>query len=323
MSSDFWKGKKILITGHEGFLGSWLTKTLLGRGARVIGLDKVKNRPVSALKGLRKDILCIKGDVSNLSLVNKVIKKYRPQFIFHLAAEAIVGEANKNPVGAFKSNIEGTWNVLEASRGKKFIRAIVAASSDKAYGSHEKLPYSESAALKGAHPYDASKSCADILAYTYFNTYRVPVCVTRCGNIYGGGDFHYSRLVPDAMRCAITGKTLLIRSDGKFIRDYIYVGDIVRAYILLAEKMVKRGIYGEAFNFSNERPLSVLALVKKIYRIAGRKPDYRILGKAKYEIKRQTLSAKKARRILGWSPAYSLEEGLEPTMEWYREVFKK
>lgn len=318
MDKGFWKDKKVLITGHEGFLGSWLAKTLLSFGAAIVGLDKVTNRPISILDGLRKDLICIKGDVSNLKFVNQVVNKYKPQIIFHLAAEAIVGEANKHPIKAFKSNIEGTWNVLETSRDKKFIKAIVIASSDKAYGSHNKLPYTEEAALKGSHPYDTSKSCADLIAYTYFNTYQLPVCVTRCGNIYGEGDFHFSRIVPETIRCAIADKRLMIRSDGKFIRDYIYVGDVVNGYIALAEKMIKKGLYGEAFNFSNETPISVLELVKKIYKITGKKPNYRILNKAKYEIKKQFLSAKKARQVLGWKPKYSLEKGLKITIDWYK-----
>ena len=321
MVKGFWKGRKVLITGHEGFLGSWLARTLLDSGAVVIGLDKVKNRPVSILEGLRKDMICIKGDISNLKLVDRVIAKYRPRIIFHLAAEAIVGEANRHPVKAFKSNIEGTWNVLEASRDKKFIKAIVVASSDKAYGSHAKLPYREDTALKGSHPYDASKSCADLIAYTYFNTYKLPVCVTRCGNIYGEGDFHFSRLVPDTIRCALGGKKLMIRSDGKFIRDYIYARDVAEGYMALAEVMVKKKIYGEAFNLSYERPVSVLELVKIIYKMCGKKPSYKILNEARYEIKKQYLSAKKANKIINWQPQYAIEEGLKRTISWYRKLY--
>jgi len=321
MIKGFWKGRKVLITGHEGFLGSWLARILLGPGAVVIGIDKVKNRPVSILEGLRKDIICIKGDVSNLKLVNRVIARYKPEIIFHLAAEAIVGEANRHPVRAFKSNIEGTWNVLEASRNKKFIKAIVAASSDKAYGSHVKLPYREDAALKGSHPYDVSKSCADLIARTYFDTYQLPVCVTRCGNIYGEGDSNFSRLVPDAIRCALTGKTLMIRSNGKFVRDYIYVRDVAEGYIALAEAMMKKKIYGEAFNLSYERPASVLEIVKLIYKMCGKKPRYKILNNARCEIKKQFLSAKKARKIIGWRPQYAIGESLKGTIGWYRGLF--
>ncbi|MDO8603535.1 MAG: GDP-mannose 4,6-dehydratase [Candidatus Omnitrophota bacterium] len=317
MTNKYWKNKKVLVTGFEGFLGSNLTKTLLDCGADIIGIDKVKNRPDSLLTGLRSRIVCVKGDISNLGLVKSLIDKYKPQVIFHLAAEAIVGEANKKPVITFKSNIEGTWNILEASRDKKFIEAIVAASSDKAYGSHKVLPYKEDASLKGNHPYDVSKSCADLICYTYWNTYKVPVCVTRCGNIFGPGDTNFSRLIPDAMRCALSDKQFIIRSDGKFTRDYVYVEDIVNGYITLAEKMKKLKLCGEAFNFSDENPITVIEMVKKIYDLIGGKPDYKILNQARYEIKHQYLCSAKARRVLGWAPGYTLEEGLKKAIDWY------
>jgi CDP-glucose 4,6-dehydratase len=322
ITSKYWKKKKVLITGFEGFLGSNLAKTLLSYGAKITGVDKVKNRPCSVLSGLRENIVCLKGDISDLNFVRKIINKYKPEVIFHIAAEAIVGEANKNPVRAFKSNIEGTWNILEVSRGKRFIEAIVVASSDKAYGSHKVLPYREDAALKGDHPYDASKSCADLICYTYWNTYKVPVCVTRCGNIYGPGDFNYSRVVPDAIRCALRGKQFKIRSDGKFMRDYVYVEDIVNGYIRLAEKMKKLKLYGEAFNFSDENPITVIKFVEKIYKLIGSKLNYKILNKAKYEIRHQYLCSKKARKVLGWKPGYSLDRGLKKTLEWYGDIEK-
>ena len=319
MKKNFWKNKKVLVTGHEGFLGSWLTRALVEKGARVVGVDKVKDRPCSVLKGSRSKIKGIKADIVDLRLMKRIVNRYKPRIIFHLAAEAIVGKANKEPVDTFKSNIEGTWNILEASRDKKFIEAIVAASSDKAYGSHKELPYKEGASLKGDHPYDASKSCADLVCYTYWNTYKVPVCVTRCGNIYGPGDFNYSRLVPDAIRCAIKGRQFTIRSDGRFTRDYVYVEDIVNGYVMLAEKMKKLKLYGEAFNFSNENPVTVIGIVKKIYGLTGKKPDYKILNEVKYEIKHQYLSSRKSRKILNWESKYSLKEGLAKTIDWYRK----
>jgi len=315
--NKYWKNKRVLVTGYEGFLGSNLAKALIGSGAEVIGIDKVKNRPGSVLEGIRDEIVNIKGNISDIGLITSVINKYRPQIIFHLAAEAIVGKANKDPVRTFKSNIEGTWNILEASRGKKFIEAIVAASSDKAYGSHKILPYREYAALKGDHPYDVSKSCADLICYTYWNTYKVPVCVTRCGNIYGQGDFNYSRVVPDAIRCAFRNKQFKIRSDGKFTRDYVYVEDIVNGYIMLAEKMKKLKLYGEAFNFSDENPITVINFVEKIYKLIGKRPNYKILNQAKYEIRHQYLCSTKARKILDWKPKYTLAEGLSKTIKWY------
>ncbi|MFA5388576.1 MAG: NAD-dependent epimerase/dehydratase family protein [Candidatus Omnitrophota bacterium] len=320
--SKYWQDKKVLITGHEGFLGSNLTKTLLALGADIVGLDKVKDKPGSILSGLRRDIVCIKGDISDMELVKRVINKYKPEVIFHIAAEAIVGRANKYPVEAFRSNIEGTWNILESSRTRSFIEAIVVASSDKAYGSHKILPYKEDAALKGAHPYDVSKSCTDLICHTYWNTYKTPVCVTRCGNIYGPGDLNFSRLIPDAVRCALKNKKFTIRSDGKFTRDYVYVGDIVNGYIMLAEKMKRSRLYGEAFNFSDENPITVIEMAKNIYNLAGQKPDYEILNSAKYEIKHQYLCSKKARKVLGWMPEYTLNEGLKSTIEWYKHVKK-
>ncbi|MBU1043322.1 MAG: GDP-mannose 4,6-dehydratase [Candidatus Omnitrophica bacterium] len=320
MDKNFWKNKQVFITGHEGFLGSWLTKILIEAGARVIGLDIVKNRKQIVLnqKGLRKRIKGIKGNVANMKLVKNIIDQEKPEIIFHLAAEAIVGRSNKNPITTFKSNIEGTWNILEASRGKSFINSIVIASSDKAYGSHDKLPYSEESELKGDHPYDVSKSCADLIAYTYFHTYNLPVCVTRCGNIYGPGDYNFSRIIPDAMRCVNNDKTLIIRSDGKFVRDYVYVEDIVEGYILLAEKIKSLNLAGSAFNFSDENPITVLEILNKLFEIASKKANYKILNKAKYEIKKQYLDSKKARKVLGWKPRYSLQQGIKKTLLWYK-----
>jgi len=322
MANNFWQNKTVLITGYEGFLGSHIAKKLLNRNAKVVGFDKVRNQSLSLSGDLRDNIIWVKGDIANLASVKQAIEKYKPEIVFHLAAETIVGTALKKPIAAFKSNIEGTWNILEVCRGKKIVKAIIVASSDKAYGNHDVLPYKEDCGLKGDAPYDVSKSCADLLSYAYFRTYCLPVCTTRCGNIYGPGDPHFSRIVPDAIYSAIRDKKLLIRSDGKFIRDYIYVEDAVDGYILLAEKMQKLRLFGESFNLSNDKPISVLELVKKIYCIAGKKPDYRILDKAENEIRRQYLSSKKARSLLGWRPRYTLEKGLEVTLEWYKGYFK-
>jgi CDP-glucose 4,6-dehydratase len=319
MNTVFWKKKRVLVTGHEGFLGSWLSVRLLKAGAKVIGIDKVNARPLSVLSEARNKIVRIKGDIARPALVKTVIQKHRPEIIFHLAAEAIVGECTAQPLKAFTANIQGTWNVLEHARGNKSIRAIVAASSDKAYGSHKILPYREDVPLRGDHPYDVSKSCADLICHTYFHTYGVPVCVTRCGNIYGPGDFHFSRIVPDTVRCALSDKPILIRSDGKFTRDYVYVDDIVNGYMMLAEQLEKKDLGGGAFNLSDEKPLTVLELVKKIFITLGKKPNYRILNEAKYEIKHQYLCSRKARRILGWKPRYTLEKALAITIDWYRK----
>ncbi|MEJ2746138.1 MAG: GDP-mannose 4,6-dehydratase [bacterium] len=319
MSTAFWNKKRVLVTGHEGFLGSWLSIRLLDAGAKVIGIDRVNARPLSVLGKLRHKIVRIKGDIARPGLVKAVIQKHRPEVIFHLAAEAIVGECAVRPLRAFTANIQGTWNVLEHAREAKSVKAIVAASSDKAYGSHTTLPYREDVPLQGDHPYDVSKSCADLICHTYSHTYGVPVCVTRCGNIYGPGDFHFSRIVPDTIRCALKGQPVLIRSDGKFTRDYIYVDDIASGYMMLAEQLAKKHLAGEAFNLSDEKPLTVLELVNKIFRAIGQKPNYRILNEAQYEIKHQYLSSRKARRILGWKPRHTPRQALSITIDWYRK----
>ena len=320
MANDFWKNKNVLITGYEGFLGSHLTRTLLNCGARVCGLDIHTHRKQTILSGKElAKVRIIKGSVENFSLVSEIIKKHKIEFIFHLAAKSLVGECLREPIKAFSTNIRGTWNILEASRNSNTIKVIVIASSDKAYGSHTKLPYKENASLSGSHPYDVSKSCADLIAHTYYNTYGLPVAVTRCGNIFGPGDFNFSRIIPYAVRSAIMNKKLIIRSDGKFIRDYIYVDDVVNAYLSLSEKFQRLKLDGKAFNFSYEKPISVLELVKIIYYLTGKELNYKILDQAKYEIKKQYLLSKKAKEILGWKPRFTLEEGLKKTIGWHKD----
>lgn len=322
MRDNFWKGKKILVTGYEGFLGSHLTKTLVEHGGEVYGLDIITKREDTILQKKDLDkVRIIKGDVKNFSLVSRIIKKNDIEFIFHLAAEALVGECLKNPLTTFSTNIKGTWNILEAARFSKTIKTVIITSSDKAYGYSVNLPYKEDFPLAGCHPYDVSKSCADLLSYTYFRTYNLPVGVIRCGNIFGPGDFNFSRVVPDAIRSALQNKMLIIRSDGKFMRDYIYIKDVVSGYIKLAENIERLKLFGEAFNFGNEKPISVLDLVKTIDRLVNKTPKYKILGQARYEIKHQYLSAEKAGKILGWKPEYTLSQGLEETIKWYREFF--
>lgn len=323
MNNNFWKNKRVLITGYEGFLGSWLTKMLLKYGANIVGLDILTYRKYTILtKDELARIKVIKGSVESLPLVSDIIINNKTEFIFHLAAKSLVGYCYKNPLRAFSVNIKGTWNILEACRNSKFIKGIIIASSDKAYGNHKNLPYKENLALLGCYPYDVSKSCADLLANAYFHTYKLPVCVTRCGNIYGPGDFNFSRIVPDAIRSMLENKRFIIRSNGKFVRDYIYVDDIVNAYLLLGEKMQKLKLYGEAFNFSNKSPISVLDLVEMIYRITGQAPNYKILNRADYEIVNQYLSAKKAKKLLNFEPKYSPEEGLKRAIHWYDNFLK-
>lgn len=326
IDKEFWKNKKVLLTGFEGFLGSNLTKALLQTKAKVVGLDIRAFRKQTILSSQDyKKIVVYQGSVANRGLVRGILRKHSIDVIFHLAAEAIVGRSQENPLNTFKSNILGTGEVLEAARLQGDVQAIIVASSDKAYGSHKKLPYQETAPLIANHPYDVSKSCADLIANTYFYTFGLPIAITRCGNIYGPGDFNFSRLIPDALRCLSKGKTLQVRSDGKFVRDYVYVDDIVAGYIKIAELIRKDNLSGEAFNLSDEKPITVVKLLKEIQQAysGARKLNYRIMNTAKYEIKKQYLSSAKARRILNWKPRYSLKEGLRKTSAWYAEYFSQ
>jgi len=320
MHNKFWKNRKVLITGYEGFLGSNLTRKMLSYGAKVTGLDKKVFRKDTILTPEDyKKLKVIKADVSDYSRLNDIIDKNKPEAVFHLAAEAIVSICNRNPIQTFRSNVEGTWNLLEiCNRHKAYVKAVIIASSDKAYGSHKQLPYIEEAPLSGQYPYDVSKSCADLISYMYHNTYKLSVVVTRCGNIFGPGDFNFSRIVPDTIRCALSKKPFYIKSDGLFTRDYVYVDDIVDGYILMAEQLEVKHLSGNAFNLSYGDPISVLGLVKKIYKLSGRVPDIKVLNEVKYEIRHQYLSSRKARKILGWKPQNSLAQGLKKTIDWYK-----
>lgn len=324
MTRDFWKNKKVFITGYEGFLGSWLTKTLLELKADVIGLDILTYRDKTILtKQDLSRIKIIKGSVCDFSLISKILAENRVEFIFHLAAKSLVGYCLNYPLEAFSTNIQGTWNLLEASRCLSYIKGIIIASSDKAYGDNKSLPYKEIFPLAGTHTYDVSKSCADLIAYTYFSTYKLPVCVTRCGNIFGPGDYNFSRLIPDTIKSIINQKPLLIRSDGLFVRDYIFVKDIVEGYLTLARKMSQtKVLFGQAFNFSDENPKSVLQVARQIYKLMKQELNYRILNIAKYEIKKQYLSSKKAKKILSWKPKYNFDKGLKETIKWYSAYLK-
>lgn len=320
MTSNFWKNKNILITGCTGFLGSWLTIELVKRGANVVGLirDLI---PKSNLNwsGFNKEINIVRGEIENYLLLKRTINEYEIDTVFHLAAQTIVTIANRNPLSTLESNIKGTWNILEACRRNPDVKRIVVASSDKAYGDQEILPYDEKTSLKGSHPYDVSKSCSDLIAFSYANTYKLPVCITRCGNFYGGGDLNFNRIIPGTIRSIINKENPIIRSDGKLIRDYFYIEDAVEAYLLLAERMEKLTINGEAFNFSNEIQVTVLELVNKIIKLMNSNLKPKILNIASNEIKHQYLSAKKAREILNWKPNHTLNEGLKKTINWYKD----
>ena len=317
--NNFWQDRSVLITGCTGLLGSWMTQELVSRGAKVVGLvrDWI---PQSHLfqEGLDRKISTVYGKVEDLSILERTINEYDVESVFHLAAQTIVGVANREPLATFEANIKGTWNILEACRRVGGVKRIVIASSDKAYGDQQILPYDENTPLQGEHPYDVSKSCADLISHTYYKSYGLPVCITRCGNFYGGGDLNFNRIVPDTIRSALRDRPVTIRSDGSYIRDYFYVKDGVLAYLHLAEQMDRTEILGEAFNFSNEIQVTVLEIVRKILELMDKKYlEPKVLNQATNEIKHQYLSATKARQLLNWSPKYSLEEGLQETIVWY------
>jgi CDP-glucose 4,6-dehydratase len=302
-------------------LGSWLVRRLLEAGADVICLvrDWV---PQSELvrASLLDSVKVVRGDVREQAMLERALGEYEIDTVIHLAAQTIVGIANRNPVSTFETNIAGTWSLLEACRRSPAVKQIVVASSDKAYGEHEQLPYSEEAPLAGNHPYDVSKSCADLIAQTYATTYKLPVAVTRCGNFYGGGDLNWNRIVPGTIRSILRGHRPVIRSDGNFVRDYFYAEDGAAANMLLAELMAgDSSLCGQAFNFSNEIQVTVLELVKRILESMDSKLEPEIRNEATNEIRHQYLSAAKARRLLGWSPLFTLDEGLQSTIAWYKD----
>jgi CDP-glucose 4,6-dehydratase len=323
--AGMWHRRRVLVTGCTGLLGSWLTDWLVRQQADVVGLVRDEVPPSNFHRlGLDRRITAVRGCVEDFDLVERALNEYEIEVVFHLAAQAIVGIANENPRSSFSSNIAGTWTVLEACRLARRVRAIVVASSDKAYGAQSELPYRETAPLEGRHPYDVSKSCADLIAQAYWHSYRVPVGITRCGNFFGGGDLNFNRIVPGTIRSLYDRQPVIIRSDGAMRRDYIYVQDAVLAYTVLAERLSDGQAHGQAFNFSNEAPLTVLEMAARIGRLMGHdrlKPVIR--NEATNEIQDQFLSARKARRELGWRPRYTVEEGLRETIAWYEAWFKE
>ncbi len=318
---SFWKNRMVLVTGATGLLGSRLTRDLVMDEADVVCLirDWVPQSELS-LSGSLEQTRIVRGSVQDQALMERILGEYEIETVFHLAAQTIVGIANRNPISTFESNIQGTWALLEACRRSPKVEQIVIASSDKAYGDQEQLPYQENAPLQGRHPYDVSKSCADLIAQTYAHTYGSPVTITRCGNLFGAGDLNWNRIVPGTIRSILEGTAPVIRSDGEFVRDYFHVDDASLAYRSLVEKMAERpqAIQGQAFNFSYERPISVKALVDVLLKLTGSQLNPEILNQASNEIRNQFLSSGKAREILGWSPQREFEEALKSTIEWYR-----
>lgn len=322
--NDFWLDRPIFVTGATGLVGVWLVRRLVEAGADVSCLirDWV---PQSELvrSNLIEKVKVVRGDVRDQTLLERALGEYEIDTVIHLAAQTIVTIANRNPISTFETNIGGTWALLEACRRSPTVKQIVFASSDKAYGEHKKLPYDENLPLRGTHPYDVSKSCADLIAHTYSVTYGLPVAITRCGNFYGGGDLNWNRIIPGTIRSILRGYRPVIRSDGQYIRDYFYVEDGAAAYMLLAERLASNSsLRGEAFNFSNESQITVLELVDKIIRLmkSDLEPDVR--NEATNEIRHQYLSSAKARQMLNWKPLFTLDEGMMRTIHWYEEFLR-
>jgi CDP-glucose 4,6-dehydratase len=322
--SAFWQDRPTLVTGGSGLLGSWLVARLVEAGADVVCLlrDWV---PQSELvrSGTLERVRVVRGDVRDQPLLERALGEYEVSTVFHLAAQTIVGVANRNPLSTFDTNAGGTWALLEACRRTPTVGAVVVASSDKAYGDNGSAAYDERTPLAGRHPYDASKACADLISQSYAATFELPVAVTRCGNLYGGGDLNWNRLIPGTIRSVLRNERPVIRSDGSLVRDYFYVQDGVAAYLLLAERLAgDPSLRGEAFNFSNERRISVLDLTRQILGTMNSKLEPLVLNEARHEILHQSLLAGKARERLGWTPAFTLEQGLGHTIDWYREFFR-
>jgi CDP-glucose 4,6-dehydratase len=324
VTESFWQDRPTLVTGATGLLGTWLVKQLLEQGTDVVCLvrDWVPQSELVLSRTIER-VKIVRGDIRDQALLERVLGEYEINTVFHLAAQTIVSIANRNPVSTFETNIQGTWALLEACRRSATVKQIVFASSDKAYGDHDVLPYDEDAPLQGRHPYDVSKSCADLIAQTYATTYNLPVVITRCGNFYGGGDLNWNRIVPGTIRSVMRGQRPVIRSDGQYVRDYFYVEDGAAAYMLLAEQLAaKPELIGESFNFSNELQIPVLDLVRRILSLMQSDLQPLIRNEASNEIRHQYLSAAKARELLGWTPLFNLDDALGQTIKWYQLFFR-
>ena len=321
-SGTFWKEQRVFVTGATGIVGSCLVRELLESGANVAVLVRDADPQSELLRsGDLQRCSVFNGTVEDLWTLERAISLHEAEHVFHLAAQTIVGVAHRNPFTTFETNVRGTYNLLEACRiHGSLVRGVIVASSDKAYGEVDALPYVETMALRGRHPYEVSKSCTDLIASSYCHSYGVPVAIARCGNIYGGGDLNWSRIVPGTIRALMRGERPTLRSDGTFRRDYIYVKDVARAYMLLGEHATDAAVRGEAFNFSDESPLSVLDIVNAIRRLMGSDLEPEVRNVAQGEIRDQFLNAAKARATLQWRAAYDLDTGLRETIAWYRTL---
>ena len=320
--NDFWAGRRVFVTGATGMVGHWLVRDLLAAGARVAALVRDPD-PQSGFfrSGDYQQTTLIQGDMETYASLERAMNEFEADTVFHLAAQPIVGVAHRRPLPTFETNIRGTYNLLEACRALPgLVKRVVVASSDKAYGEHKVLPYTEEMPLRGTHPYDVSKSCGDLITQAYFHTYKLPVAILRCGNIFGGGDLNWSRIVPYTIRCFLNNERPIIRSDGKYVRDYIYAKDVSHCYMRAAEALSDKRVHGEAFNFSLEQPVTVLeivAVLQELMKCKHLKPD--IQNTAVGEIREQYLNNTKARDVLGWRPQYTLKQGLKETIAWYRD----
>lgn len=320
----FWANRRVLVTGATGIVGSWVVKDLVNRSAEVVALVLDANPQTELYRsGFVKQVNVVDGRLEDLSALERAIVGYEIDTVIHLGAQAIVGAAYRSPVGTFETNIQGTWNLLEVCRlHPDLVKRVVIASSDKAYGAQDQLPYTEEMPLLGRQPYEVSKSCADAIAQTYYHSYGLPISIARCGNIFGGGDLNWSRIVPATIRSLYQGQSPLIRSDGKYIRDYIYVKDVSMAYLTLAENLDSAEVRGEGFNFSPDSRVTVLEIVDKIRHLMNCEHlSPTVLNEARGEIRNQYLSSGKASRVLHWKPIYSLDEGLRETIDWYIKFF--
>jgi len=318
--NNFWLDRPTFVTGATGLVGGWLVSRLVDSGADVVCLvrDWVPQSEL-ARSGVMARVKVVRGDVRDQALLERVLGEYEVDTVIHLAAQTIVGIANRNPVSTWETNVQGTWALLEACRRTPTVKQIVMASSDKAYGDHDDLPYDEDTPLRGRHPYDASKSCSDLISQAYAVSYGLPVVITRCGNFYGGGDLNWNRIVPGTIRSVLRGRRPVIRSDGEYVRDYFYVEDGAAAYMLLAEQLSKDPeLAGRAYNFSNETQVTVLEIAKKLLTLMNSNLELDIRNEATNEIRHQYLSAARARQELSWSPLFSLDDGLRKTIDWYR-----
>lgn len=321
----FWMNRSTLVTGATGLIGGWLVRQLVEAGADVVCLvrDWVPQCEL-ARSGLLERVKVVRGDVRDQALLERALGEYEVSAVIHLAAQSIVKVANEDPAGALDANVRGTWALLEACRRRPGVRAAVLASTDKVYGDVEQLPYSEEMPFLARYPHDVSKACAEMIAQSYAATYGLPLAITRLPNVYGGGDLNWSRIIPGTIRAALAGQAPEITSDGQFIRDYLYVEDAAAIHLLLAQRLAEEpGLAGQAFNVSNETHLTVLELVGRILALMGAGVQPRVLNRAKHEIKDQYLDAGKARRLLGWRPLYSMDDGLALTIDWYRSYFER